>query len=288
MYRLVDIDTHTLEVYAKGEGQPIVLLPGLASSSEEWKDIIEELSKHANVISFHRAGLGKSTLGSEKRCAKETANDLKLVLEELQITLPIVLVGHSYGGFIAQYFSFIHPTSVKSLVLVESSSFDFELLNEVTGAQSKQAIDMYRSLSALDRESIIEKLNINATLEEMDQSDHDKRRLREFKSNPVMYRALADELEEMPNDANFLKQNKGLAEIPLRIIGRDPDHSIEMMIKQGMPRETAEKVEEVWQKLIKDQLKLSANSTYTLAEGSYHNVNDSHPDIVIQEVVRLL
>ena len=287
MYNLVDIGSHTLEVYTKGDGQAIVLLPGLGSSIEEWKNIVDELSNYGRVIAIHRAGLGKSTVGSEKRSAKETADDLKLLLEILQVKQPVILIGHSYGGFCAQYFSCEHASFVKSMVLVESSSLEFELLDEVL-PQSKQSINMFKALSTLDSGSIIDKMNLESLTEEMKLPEKEKKRLVEFKSNPVMYKAMAEELEEMHKDASHLKECAGLTHLPLIVIGREAEYSVEMMIKQGMVKDTAEMVEEEWQRLIKNQLKISQNSKYILAEGSYHNVNESNPEDIIKSVLSLI
>jgi pimeloyl-ACP methyl ester carboxylesterase len=288
MYQTVHIETHIIEVFTKGTGQPIVLLPGLGSSIEEWRDMIDQLSQHGKVITFHRAGLGGSELGVKTRNAKETANDLLILLKKLEVSAPIILVGHSYGGFCAQYFSFTHPSSVKSLVLIESSSMEFELLDEVIGPQTKQSISMYKALSTFDSQSIKNQLNLQVMTENIRGSDEKKRSIVEFKSNPKMYEAMANELENMSNDAHFLKEYDRLSPIPLLIIGRDPNYSVEIMMKQGMPKEKAESIEEVWQRLIKDQLTLSSNSRYTMAAGAYHNVHETHPSTIINGILSLL
>ncbi|WP_099156939.1 alpha/beta fold hydrolase [Virgibacillus ndiopensis] len=288
MRSIINIGTKMLEVNVEGNGQPVVILPGLSSAMDEWEEVSSELSNRAQVIMFHRAGCGESELGTEKRNISATVNDLKMLLNKLNVDDPVILIGHSYGGLCAQHFAFEHPDNVRSLILVESSSTDFELLEEVIGQQNTKLIEMYRGFSKMKPTQLRSILNKQLLPEQQNLTDEAKERILEFKSKPLMYQAMADELEEMTNDASLIKKFGELINIRLTVIGREPEYSIKMMISQGMPEQQAVKIEDVWQKLIKNQLHLSSNSNYILAENCYHNVYTDRPSLIVEDVNSLL
>ncbi len=81
-----------------------------------------------------------------------------------------------------------------------------------------------------------------------------------------------------------MKQLKRTLKTPFVIIGRDPNYSIEQMNKGGLPYEEAIKLEDVWQKLIQEQLMLSQNSRYILAQNAGHGIESDRPDIIIHAI----
>lgn len=88
----------------------------------------------------------------------------------------------------------------------------------------------------------------------------------------------------MENCALSLKELYKTLEIPLIVIGRDPQYAITQLIKSGMPIEEATQLEAMWQELIHEQLKLSMNSQYILAEHAGHGIENDRPDIIIEAV----
>lgn len=51
-----------------------------------------------------------------------------------------------------------------------------------------------------------------------------------------------------------------------------------------MPKEEATQLESMWQELIHEQLQLSINSQYILAEHACHGIENDRPDIIIEAV----
>lgn len=96
-----------MEVLSEGnKGKTIVILTGMGCSFDEWYKITEDLSETNRVVMFHRPGLGESEIGNgnETRNTQAVVNELLELLTVLEITEPIILVGHSYGGLCAQHF----------------------------------------------------------------------------------------------------------------------------------------------------------------------------------------
>ena len=81
-----------------GRGRPVVLIHGWPLSHEMWEYQINELPKHnIRVIAYDRRGFGKSSRPWEGYDYDTLASDLKLLLEELDLT-GVTLVGFSMGG----------------------------------------------------------------------------------------------------------------------------------------------------------------------------------------------
>ena len=103
----------------KGSGDPIVLIPGGPGNSHiyftPWFD---ELAKNHKVIYFDAFGRGMSDRAkdSSEYTFKRDVDDLEGLRKALGFDKWSVL-GHSYGGIVAQAYALEYPNSVKKLIL---------------------------------------------------------------------------------------------------------------------------------------------------------------------------
>ncbi|MCC2547103.1 alpha/beta hydrolase [Hymenobacter sp. BT175] len=98
-----DVRLHYID---QGQGNPIVLIHGWPASYEMWEYQLAELPKHGNrVIAYTRRGFGNSTKTWDGHDYDTLADDLKAVLDELNLQ-NVTLVGFSMGGGeVARYMS---------------------------------------------------------------------------------------------------------------------------------------------------------------------------------------
>jgi len=111
---------------AAGAGPAVVLIHGMAGSSESWRPLIEALAPHASVIAVDLPGHGGSTnpggdysLGAHASCVR----DLMVALGVRRATL----VGHSFGGGVAMQTAYQFPDRCERLVLVDSGGLGRDL-----------------------------------------------------------------------------------------------------------------------------------------------------------------
>jgi pimeloyl-ACP methyl ester carboxylesterase len=118
--RLVQLDTHRLHLHCIGEGTPTVVFDAaLGASSLSWVHVQPAVARVTRTCTYDRAGLGWSEAGPLPRTAGRIANELHTLLQRGATPPPYVLVGHSFGGLVAELFALRHIEDVCALVLIE-------------------------------------------------------------------------------------------------------------------------------------------------------------------------
>jgi len=103
-----------------GDGAPILCVHGAGSSAVLWGDAVARLARHGSVIAYDRRGCGRSGRpeGYAATTVTEQADDAAAVLAALADG-PAVVVGRSFGGWVAMELALRHPGRVRALALLE-------------------------------------------------------------------------------------------------------------------------------------------------------------------------
>jgi pimeloyl-ACP methyl ester carboxylesterase len=121
-----DIGGYELAYECVGEGEPTVILEaGLgAAGTNEFIGFIDRVADRTRVCTYDRAGTDVSDDRPEGEhvTAALMAEELHRLLDVLKIKLPVVLVGHSYGGMPVRAFEGAYPDDVAGMVLIDVSS----------------------------------------------------------------------------------------------------------------------------------------------------------------------
>ncbi|MDE0582375.1 alpha/beta hydrolase [Planococcus sp. A6] len=292
MKSFVNLNGRAMEVLQKGKaGTPILIMTGMGCSFEEWTNITGSLCETHKVILFHRAGLGASEMGAESHTTAAAARDAKSLLDALEVTEPVVLIGHSYGGLCAQHFSKLYPQQVKGLLLVDSTSDSLEKLDELPDLTEDASDDKWLEdcgkFAELD-ESELKKI-IRPMLSENQKKlpNPIQQQLIEFQQKPNLYKAMKSEVENWRADAKTIKSLGSLSGIQLIVIGRDKKYAVDQGIEEGWPEAELRAQEHLWHELILEQSALSENSELFFAEGAGHMIYLDRPDLVIAMAQKL-
>ncbi|MFJ2398711.1 alpha/beta fold hydrolase [Streptomyces sp. NPDC087843] len=139
---MVNNGGHRVAFYVtQGNGSTIVLDSGGGEYSSQWKDIVPKLhaATGATVITYDRAGLGKSDVVPGAWKAESAVSDLKAGLKKLGVTKDVTLVSHSQAGEIANYLAQDNPKLLSGAVLVDANLPQFftdeEIPRLVAGTQ---------------------------------------------------------------------------------------------------------------------------------------------------------
>ena len=109
-----------LFVRRQGSGRPTVVFEaGIGASSLNWRHIQQAVARTTSTISYDRAGLGWSSSRRTARTPSVVAAELHEMLERAGVQLPLVLVGHSFGGLVMRRYALLYPAEVAAMVLVD-------------------------------------------------------------------------------------------------------------------------------------------------------------------------
>ncbi len=110
-----------------GNGVTVVLEAGGGMDSSEWDKIGPQiaLKTGATVVSYDRAGFGKSDLPGTPYSFDIEAKWLWNALQQLGLDNKVVLAGHSYGGWFIRYVANEHREAVKGIVFIDPFSTEF-------------------------------------------------------------------------------------------------------------------------------------------------------------------
>jgi len=126
--KLVDVGGYDLNFrIIPGQGSVILLESGGGLDSTEWSALAPRLAQEtgATVIAYDRAGFGKSDLPETKYDLREDTAALWRGLRTLGLDRNLILVGHSYGGFLIRFEAAEHPDAVRGLVFVDPFTVEF-------------------------------------------------------------------------------------------------------------------------------------------------------------------
>ena len=129
----ITVSRGTFNVRDRGnkDGYPVVMLHGWPESSYCWEGIAAFLNPKLRVIAPDLRGLGESerTLDVKAYQKIELAKDMIEVIDAFGIN-EFFLVGHDWGGIVAQELAFLVPDRVKKFVIM-----NIPILTNIKGAE---------------------------------------------------------------------------------------------------------------------------------------------------------
>lgn len=118
----VTVNGHKLWYEIEGKGEPVLLIPGGPGNSHTYfHPWFSELAKNFKVIYFDAFGRGKSDRAKSpgEYSFKGDVEDIEALRKALGFVKWDVL-GHSYGGMVAQQYAIDYPNSVNKLILIST------------------------------------------------------------------------------------------------------------------------------------------------------------------------
>lgn len=122
-HRRIEVEPgRRMNLYCIGDGSPTVVFDsGLSDWSSTWALIQPAVATRVRTCSYDRPGMGYSDPAGRPSTPANAVKDLYALLAGAGIDGPLVLVGHSLGGFHMKLYAATHPQQVAGIVLVDPS-----------------------------------------------------------------------------------------------------------------------------------------------------------------------
>lgn len=117
-----NITYHSSKIFYRivGKGRPLILIHGFGEDGDIWKNQVEFLKDHFQIIIPDLPGSGNSEL-IEDMSIEGMAESIKVIMSEEEI-VTCCLAGHSMGGYITLALAEKYPEFITSFALVHSSA----------------------------------------------------------------------------------------------------------------------------------------------------------------------
>ena len=114
------------EVRGSGTGTPFILVnggPGFDHGYELCSDVWDTLARSRRVVLYDQRGTGRSTPFSAKMSCtlSDQIADLDAIRRELHAPR-VILMGHSWGGYLVMAYTTKHPENVERLIICDSAA----------------------------------------------------------------------------------------------------------------------------------------------------------------------
>jgi len=263
----VQLEHFRLHVDCQGSGPVSVLFePGLGGSAFEWQPIQQALSSTARVCVYDRAGYGWSDPSPHPRFADQLASEADQMLTALNINGPLILVGHSFGGFVTRLLAKRRADDMLGLVLLDSSHEDqLATLEQLDG----------KSRMPRDSSFVVSQVDIPQALPRDIQ-----RKIAAFGRMRKTYAALHAEMSYFRRSADQVRAARRVFDFPVVVVQRGRD--LYANTQQGNSK-TA-----IWQTLQEDMVSLSSVGRMVTAADSGHHIHADQPQLIISIIEQLI
>src|SRR5687767_3866755 len=119
--RWVDVGGTPVNVCEVGEGDPILLVHGHSGTWANWLENISHLARTHRVIAPDLPGFGASKMPPWRISIENYGRFMCDLLDAMDVSDPIPVVGNSMGGFVAAELTVKDPARVEGLVLVTAA-----------------------------------------------------------------------------------------------------------------------------------------------------------------------
>jgi len=132
------------EISGNDGGPKMVLIHGLFLNSDTLKFQLSDFESKFNILRFDLRGHGRSTKPKKRFTIRNYVDDMFALLQHLEWTKDLYLVGHSLGGMIALVYGLENPTHVKKMVVADSFCFiSQEAITDVLGRINSSKLEKF-------------------------------------------------------------------------------------------------------------------------------------------------
>lgn len=290
---MIDIGTARIAYRKFGDGPTKVVIEGAINScNAEWWNFCNDFGD-LPILVYDRAGYGNSTKSSMERTPLNVVIELAELLIRIETDKEIILVGHSQGGLYATLFALKYPDKVKAVILLDPLSitddrFKKELSEKEfhsSGVDKTRTLNIGKAITGLGLGFMLKGLLKNAPPFYYEKYDPEAEKyILHALIQKKQYETALSEYENAHIKEN-LAEYKGIMHKPLCLIRHNDVKMIEEIIFFAKcEKQIAEKVENLWQSVMRDMLIFSDQTEEIVAGNSSHYIHLTDRKLVIDKI----
>jgi len=146
-YEIDSCRLHSFQKKGRDGSTPIVFLHGLGTSSSTWIKVLSALRRKDTIACLDLPGHGFSKIknGDAYFTLKQMDHALDQFINRFT-ALPVILVGHSLGGWLAARYAVDHPDRVRRLILINHAGVQYEGVEQQKEAFTINSVEDVRKL----------------------------------------------------------------------------------------------------------------------------------------------
>ncbi len=149
-----EVSLHGINTYYRQDGtgsRIFFLFNGAGCTTETWGELAEWLAGLGRVVRFDALGAGQTELPEEPYTLETLAGDAIVLMDHLKIEKSI-LIGHAFGGRVAQIVTRDYPERASALILCGTGGFYPPRMGQSPAGTSREEAWLYRFCGAGFRE----------------------------------------------------------------------------------------------------------------------------------------
>lgn len=280
------VDGYAMQLDCMGSGSPtIVLEAGSGDNLLYWQTIQPQLARLTRVCSYDRAGLGWSEPRDGDHDAEAIVKQLHGLLATAGVYPPLILVGASAGSFYVREYAREFPGEAVGFAFLDASSP--MQVDELPGQRQWYDAERPKRVRAARWEKVKTAMGWQRLLGRChDDVPHGLERLRGAYDAEMCRTSYVG--ADLPEWIDFEKSGHqagrlaSFGDLPLVVISQDPERE-----KKGWTQPAID-AQPVWAREQAQLAAMSSRSWHVVARGSGHHVHHERPDVVIEEISRLI
>jgi pimeloyl-ACP methyl ester carboxylesterase len=272
--RFLDVDGVRLHYIERGQGDPLMLIHGNGTMIQDFtvSGLVDRLAGRYRVIVIDRPGYGYSSRPRRLWTPRAHARLFRKALAQLGVTQALVY-GHSWGTLVAAALALEFPSVVRGLVL--GSGYYYPTLRADTFLLSPPAIPVIGDAMRYTVSPVLARAILPAMIRRVFQpaavpERFDRQFPKALMLRPLQLRAAAEDAALMAPSAMELRRHYHELTVPVTIITGADDQIADV------DRQSARLHREL------------PHSEFIVLPGLGHMIHHLAPDVVIQEIDRLV
>jgi pimeloyl-ACP methyl ester carboxylesterase len=293
--KMINVGTHSIHARLIGQGDVTIVMDAGAGElgSFAYLPIENKLAQHSKVLLYDRAGCNWSEPSENKRTPEEISKDLNKVIKQLDISGPLILVGHSQGGLNMMKYASMFRDQVQGLVLLDAAhpnayhTMPVEVKDILMNASGN--ISLVNVMAKIGLLRLLMPKNALQLPEPVDGYNTDSIPviLTGFFPQTMNYCIYPEHIDGVVNHG-LTMADLNLDSLPVRIISASGSMRGPNGAPPGWNDDLENKHIRYWKEMQKDLMTISSDSELIVLEDGRHYIHFTNPDTVANTILTLV